>query len=84
MPATLTPTCNSCDVVITKELEPITAFGKKAGYCWPCSKEAQEATARAAGQDAGNRAMRTAGRSRWSRADYNAAVREFNRLHPEA
>ena len=37
----------------------------------------------AASRDAGNRRMRRAGRSKWSRGDYNAAVREFNRLWPE-
>ena len=36
--------------------------------------------ARAAAQDAGNRSMRAAGRSKWNRADYNSAVAEFNRL----
>lgn len=36
--------------------------------------------AHAAGQDAGNRAMRAGGRSRWSRADYQAACAEMNRL----
>jgi hypothetical protein len=37
---------------------------------------------RAAGWDAGDRSMKAAGRSRWTRQDYNAAVREFNRLAP--
>lgn len=34
----------------------------------------------AAGHDAGNRSMRKAGRTKWSRADYNAAAAEFARL----
>ena len=34
----------------------------------------------AAATDAGNRAMRSGSRSRWSRADYSAAVREFERI----
>lgn len=37
-----------------------------------------------AATDAGNRSMRAAGRRRWSRADYSAAVREFDRLWPVA
>ena len=41
-----------------------------------------EAIARAAAMDVGNRAMRLAGRKAWSRSDYNASVREFNRLIP--
>lgn len=36
----------------------------------------------AAGHDAGNRSMRSAGRTKWSRADYNAAATEFARLAP--
>jgi hypothetical protein len=36
----------------------------------------------AAATDAGNRRMREAGRTKWSQGDYNAAVREFNRLWP--
>ena len=36
----------------------------------------------AAATDAGNRSMHKAARTKWSRADYNAAVREFNRLWP--
>ena len=39
--------------------------------------------AHAAGWDAGSRSMRAAGRKKWSRADYNAFVREFSRLWPE-
>jgi hypothetical protein len=34
----------------------------------------------AAATDAANRRMAAAGRKKWNRADYNAAVREFNRL----
>jgi len=34
----------------------------------------------AAGQDAGNRSMRKAGRTKWNRTDYNAAAHETNRL----
>lgn len=40
------------------------------------------AMARAAAQDAANRQMRKAGRKKWSRADYNLAVRTFDRLWP--
>jgi hypothetical protein len=36
----------------------------------------------AASLDAGNRAMRAAGRKKWSRADQLVATREFNRLWP--
>jgi hypothetical protein len=36
--------------------------------------------AMACGWDAGNRSMREAGRTKWSRADFNASVREFNSL----
>ena len=36
--------------------------------------------AHAAGMDAGNRSMRKAGRAHWSEDDYNAAVKETNRL----
>ena len=37
----------------------------------------------AASLDEGNRSMREAGRTAWSQQDYNAAVREFDRLWPE-
>lgn len=37
----------------------------------------------AAATDAGNRSMRQGHRSKWSRADYNTACAEFNRLWPE-
>jgi hypothetical protein len=33
-------------------------------------------------KDVANRRMRAAGRTTWNRADYNAMVREFNRLFP--
>lgn len=36
----------------------------------------------AAGWDAGDRSMRAAGRKRWSKKDYAAAVAEFDRLWP--
>ena len=36
--------------------------------------------AHAAGWDAGNRSMKKAGRKKWSREDFNAAVKETNRL----
>jgi hypothetical protein len=36
--------------------------------------------ARAAGADMAQRRARAAGRKRWTRADYNAAVREYNRV----
>ena len=36
----------------------------------------------AASMDAGNRAMRHAGRTVWSADDYNVYVREFDRLWP--
>jgi len=39
--------------------------------------------ARAAAMDAGDRLMRQAGRTTWSREDYNAMTREFDRLWPE-
>jgi hypothetical protein len=38
--------------------------------------------AMAAARDTGNRSMRQSGRDKWSQADYNAMVREFNRLWP--
>ncbi len=38
--------------------------------------------ARAASQDAGNRAMKKGGRTVWDREDYNEAVKEFDRLWP--
>jgi hypothetical protein len=38
--------------------------------------------ARAASMDAANARMRKAGRVAWSRADFNEAVRVFNRLWP--
>ena len=38
--------------------------------------------AMAAAKDAGDRSMRKAGRRKWSQADRNVAVREFNRLMP--
>jgi len=37
-------------------------------------------TAHCAGQDAGNRSMRKAGRKVWNEDDYNAAARETNRI----
>ena len=40
------------------------------------------AIASAASKDAGNLSMQEAGRSSWSREDYNAAVREYDRLLP--
>lgn len=39
---------------------------------------------RAAAQDAGNRSMRAAGRSKWSKVDWNAAAAEFARLSEAA
>ncbi len=45
----------------------------------PCTK----ALAKSAAADAANRQMRAAGRSRWSAADYNLAVRVFDRLWTE-
>ena len=39
--------------------------------------------ARAAAMDAGDHSMRHAGRTVWSREDYNAMIGEFNRLWPE-
>ena len=39
--------------------------------------------AHAAGWDAGNRSMRSAGRLHWNEEDYNACWAEFNRLYPE-
>lgn len=39
-----------------------------------------DALIRAGAADAGNRAMRAAGRTRWNDADYAAAAREYNRL----
>ena len=36
--------------------------------------------AMAAGQDAGNRSMRRAGRSKWDESDWNAAAETFARL----
>jgi hypothetical protein len=44
------------------------------------SRTALEQIARRAGQDAGNRSMRKAGRKQWSQADWNAATREFHRV----
>lgn len=38
--------------------------------------------AMAAAADAANRAMRSGGREVWSQEDYNAGVREFDRLFP--
>jgi hypothetical protein len=38
--------------------------------------------AHAAGQDAGNRSMRKAGRTSWDREDFNIAAKEFSRLMP--
>jgi len=38
--------------------------------------------AKAAGWDAGQVSADKAGRKAWSRADYNAAVAEYNRIHP--
>jgi len=37
----------------------------------------------AAGQDAGNRSMRQAGRSKWDEDDWNVAAETFGRLWPE-
>lgn len=37
----------------------------------------------AAATDAGNASMRQAGRTKWSRKDYNTAARTFNELWPE-
>ena len=42
-----------------------------------------EVLAHAAATDAANRAMRKAGRTAWSVADYNVAVRTFDLLWPE-
>ncbi len=39
--------------------------------------------ASSAGKDVATRRMRKAGRTKWSREDYNAAVAEYNRVHPE-
>jgi len=36
--------------------------------------------AMAAARDAGNRSMRAAGRSRWSRADYVVSCQTFNKV----
>lgn len=37
--------------------------------------------AMAAGRDAANRRMRKAGRTKWTRGDYNEAARTFARLY---
>jgi hypothetical protein len=42
--------------------------------------EMTPAIARAAGQDAGNRSMRAAGRASWNEDDWNAAVETMTRL----
>jgi hypothetical protein len=42
-----------------------------------------KAMALAAAADVANRSMRAAGRTAWSVSDYNAAVRELERLWPE-
>ena len=39
--------------------------------------------ASAAGQDAANRRMRAAGRTKWNRADYNVAVRTMREILDE-
>jgi hypothetical protein len=41
------------------------------------------ALAMAAAQDAGNRHMRAAGRSKWAVADWNHACETFTRLWPQ-
>jgi hypothetical protein len=41
-----------------------------------------EELARAAAADAGNRSMRTAGRTAWSEEDFRAAAYEYERLWP--
>jgi len=38
--------------------------------------------AHSVGLDTGNRSKKKGGRTKWSRTDYNAAVREFNRVFP--
>lgn len=38
----------------------------------------------AAGADEADRQMRAAGRTSWTREDYNAAVREYERVDPQA
>lgn len=40
--------------------------------------------AMAAAKDAANRRMRAAGRTAWSRGDYNHSVETFERLYPQA
>jgi hypothetical protein len=49
---------------------------KKSG----CPKKITYDIVHAAGWDAGNRNMKKHGRKKWSEADFNAAVRELNRL----
>jgi hypothetical protein len=44
------------------------------------SRLSMKEAARRAGQDAGNRSMRKAGRKKWSQADWNAATREYHRV----
>lgn len=46
------------------------------------SRMMTKAIAYAAGRDVANRAMRKAGRKKWSREDYNAACAEVERLMP--
>lgn len=41
-----------------------------------------QALINSAATDAGNRSMRSAGRSKWNDEDYNAAVAEHERLCP--
>jgi len=39
-----------------------------------------ESLARSIAWDEGNRSMKKAGRKKWSKADYNTAVRKYNKL----
>lgn len=45
-----------------------------------CDRDQAVRIINARGRDVGNEAMRAGGRTVWSRADYNAACREANRL----
>jgi hypothetical protein len=46
----------------------------------PMTAPITPAIANAAGRDAGNRSMRTAGRTRWNETDWNAAAEVANML----
>ena len=58
------------------------AAGERAGGELMAKLKMTYEIAHTIGMDAGNRAMRKAGRAAWNEDDYNESVRAFNKAYP--